>query len=292
MKYAARLAMIFAAGLWALVAPQAYAGPGGGHGGGGHSGGGHGSGGHSSGGHSSHGSSRSASGHGASHSIGHSIGRIFGRHGKNGSQPAVNREMAAQPSASIIPVHPLHPQRRRPRPVFVSGPPFIFFPHQRAFGFGGCPEFRWTWSNFFWGNDFDCFNSGFFFDPFLFGGFYSWYWSGSPTYASGPFDPMEAPAPAPPDGPDNAAVSSSVNEGKDAESQPKPEAPPTLMQLRDGSMYGLTDYWVEGHELHYVTTYGGENSVPIDHIDLEKTAQLNAGRGVELVLRPKPAAPH
>jgi hypothetical protein len=59
------------------------------------------------------------------------------------------------------------------------------------------------------------------------------------------------------------------------------------LQLRDGSIYGLTDYWAEDGELHYTTTYGGQNSVPLKRIDFEKTVQLNADRGVEFVLPPE-----
>lgn len=65
------------------------------------------------------------------------------------------------------------------------------------------------------------------------------------------------------------------------------EQPVTLLQLVDGPMYGLTDYWIEGDQLHYITTYGGQNAVPILRIDFEKTAKLNADQGVEFVLRPK-----
>jgi hypothetical protein len=67
----------------------------------------------------------------------------------------------------------------------------------------------------------------------------------------------------------------------------KSERPVTLLQLRDGWMYGLVDYWVEDGQLHYKTTYGGQNSVELDRIDLEETVQLNADRGVQFVLRPK-----
>jgi hypothetical protein len=70
-------------------------------------------------------------------------------------------------------------------------------------------------------------------------------------------------------------------------SEAKNEQPVTLLQLRDGSMYGLTDYWVEDGQLHYRTTYGGENSIGLDRIDLAKTEQLNGDRGVGFVLRPK-----
>jgi hypothetical protein len=66
----------------------------------------------------------------------------------------------------------------------------------------------------------------------------------------------------------------------------KSEQPVTLLQLRDGSMYGLVDYWVEDGQLHYTTTYGGQNSLELDRIDLEKTVQLNAERGIQFVLHP------
>ncbi len=65
--------------------------------------------------------------------------------------------------------------------------------------------------------------------------------------------------------------------------------PLTLLQLKDGSMYGLTDYWLEDGRLHYITSYGGENSVPLERIDFDRTVQLNWERGVEFVLRPKPS---
>ena len=63
--------------------------------------------------------------------------------------------------------------------------------------------------------------------------------------------------------------------------------PITLLQLKNGWMYGLTDYWVEGDNLHYVTNYGGKNSVPLDLIDLATTIRLNSERGVEFSLHTK-----
>ncbi len=64
--------------------------------------------------------------------------------------------------------------------------------------------------------------------------------------------------------------------------------PITLLQLKNGYMYGLTDYWVEGDNLHHVTNYGGKNSVPLDLIDLPTTIRLNSDRGVEFSLHTKP----
>jgi hypothetical protein len=58
-----------------------------------------------------------------------------------------------------------------------------------------------------------------------------------------------------------------------------------LLQLRDGSMYGLIRYWVDGERLHYVTDYGGEDDLPLGRIDFAKTTQLNASRGTPLILK-------
>jgi len=63
--------------------------------------------------------------------------------------------------------------------------------------------------------------------------------------------------------------------------------PITLLQLKSGWMYGLTDYWVEGDNLHYVTNYGGKNSVPLEQIDLGTTIRLNSERGIEFSLHTK-----
>ena len=65
----------------------------------------------------------------------------------------------------------------------------------------------------------------------------------------------------------------------------------TLLQLKNGWMYGLTDYWVEGDSLNYVTNYGGQNSVPLDQIDLATTIPLNSERKVEFSLHTKGQSP-
>jgi hypothetical protein len=87
------------------------------------------------------------------------------------------------------------------------------------------------------------------------------------------------------DAPDDPAA---TDASADASTDAKPQV--TLLQLKDGSMYGLTSYWVEGGELHYVTNYGGANAIPLDRIDLAKTVQLNASSGQAFILEEKPAS--
>ena len=65
--------------------------------------------------------------------------------------------------------------------------------------------------------------------------------------------------------------------------------PTVTIYLKDGSSYGVTDYWMADGNLHYVTTYGGENSISVEQLDLQKTVDENAGRGVNFTLYNEPA---
>jgi hypothetical protein len=66
-----------------------------------------------------------------------------------------------------------------------------------------------------------------------------------------------------------------------------PNAPFVMLYLNDGTVYALTNYWVAGGRLHYVTQYGGENSVAMDQVDMQRTVDVNAHRGVTITLRPR-----
>ena len=63
-----------------------------------------------------------------------------------------------------------------------------------------------------------------------------------------------------------------------------------LLMLKDGSMYGLADYWLDGGRLHYITNYGGENSVELDRVDLPATLELNSRQGTPFLLRERQAS--
>jgi hypothetical protein len=64
----------------------------------------------------------------------------------------------------------------------------------------------------------------------------------------------------------------------------------TMLYFKDGSVYALNNYWVEDSKLHYLTTYGGENAIDLSLIDIQKTVDVNASRGVTFTLRPRPDA--
>ncbi len=62
--------------------------------------------------------------------------------------------------------------------------------------------------------------------------------------------------------------------------------PLALIFLNDGTNYQVSDYWVERGRLHYVTSYGAENSIAIDGLDLQRTVDENWKNGVQFILHP------
>lgn len=254
------------------------------HGGGGHAGSGH------FGGFSSHGS-------------GHSLGRIFGgqatSRGKGGSR--ANGKASAVPRAGEISIHGrmvtlpapgLHVsaanKSHRPFVEFGFGGPRGISTFSQGFAFGFCSSFGGFPTSHFFGRDFDCFDGGFFPAPFFFGGFIP------DAFGMGELDAFPDDSPSSSGANDFENVDSlghptsnddlSLEAPSTARAEAKPK-PITLLQLTDGSMYGLTDYWVVDDGLHYVTDYGASNSIPLDRIDLDKTNQLNANRGVKFFIQ-------
>lgn len=61
----------------------------------------------------------------------------------------------------------------------------------------------------------------------------------------------------------------------------------TVLYLKNGQVHLLTNYRVEDNTLHYRTADGSENTFNIDEIDVQKTTDVNASRGVSFTLHPK-----
>jgi hypothetical protein len=63
--------------------------------------------------------------------------------------------------------------------------------------------------------------------------------------------------------------------------------------LNDGTIYNVTDYWLEDGQLHYKTveehgTKVAEHTMDFDQLDLQKTIDVNTDRGFRFVLRNEP----
>lgn len=75
-----------------------------------------------------------------------------------------------------------------------------------------------------------------------------------------------------------------IYETRPAPAREKPAKPLTLLVFKDHSIYAVTEYWKEGDRLCYVTSYGSQNCVSLDLLDLEFTKRLNEERSVKFEL--------
>jgi hypothetical protein len=64
-----------------------------------------------------------------------------------------------------------------------------------------------------------------------------------------------------------------------------------MLYLKDGTMYPASDYWLADNQLHYLVNYGGEGTIDMDQLDLQRTVDENAKRGVRFTLKSNPNTP-
>jgi len=170
---------------------------------------------------------------------------------------------------------PIGPRRFRRffnPPVFFGGYPFGFPFWGLGFGFGGGPG-CYSWGDSWdpaWGSGFESCTSGYFEQ----GGAapYDIEASGSDATDSeyGPYAPQNAPE-------DNSNLQN-----------PASQQGQVLLYFKDGTVYEASDYWVADGRLHYVTASGAEYSSELNDIDIQRTVDENAARGISITLRPAP----
>jgi hypothetical protein len=137
----------------------------------------------------------------------------------------------------------------------------VYYPIFYPIGlFGGYPSFGFGACDPFWGWSFGC-------GGFAFGNYYNdGYW---PTLSyEGPAEPSYIPVPS--DG-------NTTGEQDEA-----------VLYLKDGTVYLISDYWLADNNIHYVTSDGAEHTIDLDQVDLQKSVDVNARRGVTFTLRPAP----
>ena len=176
----------------------------------------------------------------------------------------------------------------------VAGPPHVFPPHRGRnpnYFYYPYPYYGLGWGGgLWWGGFYPC-------DPFWgcygygygYGGGYGYYGGSfggdysadlsynSPDYEAGSQEPNPSLFAAP-------ASDAGQSGGETSQQQPY-----VILYLKDGSSYAVSDYWLAGGKLHYVTSYGGENVIDQSQLDLQHTVNENATRGVDFTLRPEPA---
>jgi hypothetical protein len=253
---------------------------------------GHGGGGGHSAGHSG---GRGSSGH----SIGHSFAHMFGHHSGSKNSQVTNASDSRADTSVLTSAIALNRFTSHPTPAgLLLGPrPRSVLRLNRHFNSGFCGSFGFSRHTFLFPGDFDCFGDPFFFDPFFSVGFAAGYLGSNSLVDAGDLSAVSGTLDFTPavDDADAAFVDSTPVRWEGAEFPPdalsRVEVPVVLLQLKDGSMYGVTRYWFQDGRLYYVTTYGGENNVPLDRIDFPTTVKLNADRNVPFVFPDTPSAP-
>jgi len=65
------------------------------------------------------------------------------------------------------------------------------------------------------------------------------------------------------------------------------------LYLKDGSAFSVTDYWFINNEVHFTVPEegpgkAGEQVIPLDELDLQRTFDVNTRRGFRFVMRNEP----
>ena len=174
------------------------------------------------------------------------------------------------------------------------------FRFNRPFGFGcfGCGfgigfGFGWWGPGFGW------------WDPFW---FEPWYdpWGGVGLNGYYAYPPYDYGAP---DGYDssslsyNNSTSGADNSSGAYENAPAPLSAPSAdvtaeatmnhaaalrLYLKNGAAFDVTDYWVADNKLNFVVANGVEFGIELDQLDLQRTVDENAKRGIQFILQPDP----
>jgi hypothetical protein len=65
------------------------------------------------------------------------------------------------------------------------------------------------------------------------------------------------------------------------------------LYLKDGTVYGVSDYWFVNGQVHFIAVEEGgaksvEQTIPFGDLDVQKTVDVNARRGFRVVMRDEP----
>jgi len=66
---------------------------------------------------------------------------------------------------------------------------------------------------------------------------------------------------------------------------PAQAAPTTIIALNDGSAVLAREYWIQGGQMHCVSSDSQQRAFPLEKIDLDQTVRVNRERNVDFVLQ-------
>jgi hypothetical protein len=155
-----------------------------------------------------------------------------------------------------------------------------------AFGFGPFFDFGWGWPGFYG------------YDPFWYGSYLGF---GYPYYPGSGYSGYSVPNSDPDYSSSNqnldggysfsannnlgvAAPGTMMNDNRAG------SAPMSLIYLKNRTTYSVSDYWLQGGRLHYTVNYGAPSTLKMKEVDLQRTVDENARRGIRFSLKPHPSS--
>lgn len=203
-------------------------------------------------------------------------------------RPIVTTAPVVRPQAVSRPISTVRPLTRieNRRPLwFLAEPRFVDSSEwRRRFRGGFGPGFFGFGFPFWFGFGPDC--NPFWAEPFAFGCNSFGYLDGFGGYGLG-YQP-----------PENPGEVTQEQEPEESTFIPPPEVSSPeeiqaekilfVLYMKDGALYAVTNYWIADNKLHYLTSYGGENTIDMSDLDLQKTVDVNAKRGLDFTLKPRP----
>jgi hypothetical protein len=184
----------------------------------------------------------------------------------------------------------------------VHGP--ICFRCGVGLGFGIGRPWGWGWRGgwgFGWGWGWSPWLGVGLWDPFWFDPWYSpWAWGGYDYYSYPPdnnysYDDPNTQLYANPDQGNDAGAANPVEPNPQDLAEPNvtPDSIPSSarvvqLYMKNGAMVTATDFWIEDDKLHYALGDSGEITINLDQLDLQRTVQENAKRGIQFTLKAGP----
>lgn len=205
----------------------------------------------------------------------------------NVAAPAIAQPTPAARPRTLVLVRPMHQVQNR-RPLwFLAAQPDVTVPHvwRRGFRSGlGIGLFGFG-VPFAFGFGPDC--NPFWAEPWAFGCNSFGYLDGFGGYGEGyqqePSESTEQPAQEEP-----AEQSIYIPPQESSPEEVQAEKILFVLYMKNGAVYAVTNYWIADGKLHYLTSYGGENTIEMNDLDLQKTVDVNTKRGVDFTLKPRP----
>lgn len=82
---------------------------------------------------------------------------------------------------------------------------------------------------------------------------------------------------------------SAIESTQTVQERQTPSSSLTLIALRSETIYAVASYWLDGDNLDYVLPSGAHSSCALNDVDLARTTQLNAERGITVSFHGAPA---